>query len=112
MTLRDISNIGASIVIRREDEDAGTEVTYGDAYILQRRIEGEWQDAETIIDDYGFTMIGHTVGCGEEVSNFYKWDWLYGVLEPGEYRMVYDVFRKTEGAGSAQKYREYIRFQL
>ena len=42
MTLRDISNIGASIVIRREDEDAGTEVTYGDAYILQRRIEGEW----------------------------------------------------------------------
>lgn len=74
VTLRDISNIGASIVIRREDEDAGTEVTYGDAYILQRRIEGEWQDAETIIDDYGFTMIGHTVGCGEEVSNFYKWD--------------------------------------
>ena len=73
VTLRDISNIGASIVIRREDEDAGTEVTYGDAYILQRRIEGEWQDAETIIDDYGFTMIGHTVGCGEEVSNFYKW---------------------------------------
>ncbi len=63
VTLRDISNIGASIVIRREDEDAGTEVTYGDAYILQRRIEGEWQDAETIIDDYGFTMIGHTVGC-------------------------------------------------
>lgn len=60
------------------------------------RIDGEWQDAETIIDDYGFTMIGHTVGCGEEVSNFYKWDWLYGVLEPGEYRMVYDVFRKTE----------------
>ena len=55
VTLRDISNIGASIVIRREDEDAGTEVTYGDAYILQRRIEGEWQDAETIIDDYGFT---------------------------------------------------------
>lgn len=44
------------------------------------RIDGEWQDAETIIDDYGFTMIGHTVGCGEEVSNFYKWDWLYGVL--------------------------------
>ena len=112
VTLRDISNIGASIVIRREDEDAGTELTYGDAYILQRRIDGEWQDAETIIDDYGFTMIGHTVGCGEEVSNFYKWDWLYGVLEPGEYRMVYDVFRKTEGAGSAQKYREYIRFEL
>lgn len=64
VTLRDISNIGASIVIRRA------------------------------------------------AGRFYKWDWLYGVLEPGEYRMVYDVFRKTEGAGSAQKYREYIRFQL
>lgn len=42
VTLRDISNIGASIVIRREDEDAGAEVIYGDAYILQRRIDGEW----------------------------------------------------------------------
>ena len=112
VTLQDISNIGATIVIRREDEDAGAKVTCGDAYILQRRVDGEWQDAETVIEDYGFTAIGYTVPCGEEVSNYYKWDWLYGVLEPGEYRMVYDVFRKTEGAGSSQTYREYIRFGL
>ena len=70
VTLRDISNIGASIVIRREDEDAGTEVTYGDAYILQRRIEGEWQDAETIIDDYGFTMIGIRWAAGRKSQTF------------------------------------------
>ena len=112
VTLQDISNIGASIVIRREDEDAGAKVTCGDAYILQHRVDGEWQDAETVIEDYGFAAIGYTVACGEEISNYYKWDWLYGVLEPGEYRMVYDVFRKTEGAGSSQTYREYIRFRL
>lgn len=112
VTLQDISNIGASIVVRREDEDAGAKVTCGDAYILQRRVDGEWQDAETVIEDYGFAAIGYTVACGQEISNYYKWDWLYGVLEPGEYRMVYDVFRKTEGAGSSQTYREYIRFRL
>lgn len=112
VTLQDISNIGATIVIRREDEDAGAEVICGDAYILQHRVDGEWQDAETVIEDYGFTAIGYTVACGEEISNYYKWDWLYGVLEPGEYRMVYDIFRKTEGAGSSQTYREYILFRL
>ena len=112
VTLQDISNIGASIVVRREDEDTGAKVTCGDAYILQRRVDGEWQDAETVIEDYGFAAIGYTVACGQEISNYYKWDWLYGVLEPGEYRMVYDVFRKTEGAGSSQTYRQYIRFRL
>lgn len=89
-------------VLRSEEEP---ELTVSD---WDPEEEGQQEQAETIYD----SEAGVTVGCGEEVSNFYKWDWLYGVLEPGEYRMVYDVFQKTEGAGSAQKYREYIRFQL
>ena len=88
-SIRSRSRVGQGYA-PRYDEDAGTEVTYGDAYILQRRIDGEWQDAETVIEDYGFTAIGHTVACGEEVSNYYKWDWLDGVLEPGEYRKERD----------------------
>lgn len=33
-TLRDISNVGANLIIRREDDDDGAEVIYGEAYIL------------------------------------------------------------------------------
>lgn len=35
-TLRDISNVGANLIIRREDDDDGAEVIYGEAYIIQR----------------------------------------------------------------------------
>ena len=31
-TLRDISNVGANLIIRREDDDDGAEVIYGEAY--------------------------------------------------------------------------------
>ncbi|MFR8845099.1 MAG: hypothetical protein ACLVGL_08645 [Waltera sp.] len=60
-TLRDISNVGANLIIRREDDDDGAEVIYGEAYILQRQVDGEWQDAETVPDNYGFPMVGYNV---------------------------------------------------
>ena len=111
-TLRDISNVGANLIIRREDDDDGAEVIYGEAYILQRQVDGEWQDAETVPDNYGFRMVGYNVPGGEEASIYYNWEWLYGALEPGEYRMVWDVSRKDSGSASAQTYREHIRFRL
>lgn len=111
-TLRDISNVGANLIIRREDDDDGAEVIYGEAYILQRQVDGEWQDAETVPDNYGFPMVGYNVPGGEEASIYYNWEWLYGALEPGEYRMAWDVSRKDSGSASAQTYREHIRFRL
>lgn len=111
-TLRDISNVGANLIIRREDDDDGAEVIYGEAYILQRQVVGEWQDAETVPDNYGFPIVGYNVPGGEEASIYYNWEWLYGALEPGEYRMVWDVSRKDSGSASAQTYREHIRFRL
>ena len=93
-------------------KDPGAEVIYGEAYTLQRQVDGEWQNAETVIDDYGFPMVGYNVHGGEKVSIYYNWEWLYGALKPGEYRMVWDVSRKESGAASAQTYREYIRFRL
>ena len=80
-TLRDISNVGANLIIRREDDDDGAEVIYGEAYILQRQVDGEWQDAETVPDNYGFPMVGYNVPGGEEASIYYNWEWLYGALE-------------------------------
>lgn len=65
-TLRDISNVGANLIIRREDDDDGAEVIYGEAYILQRQVDGEWQDAETVPDNYGFPMVGYNVPGGEK----------------------------------------------
>ena len=111
-TLRDISNVGANLIIRREDDDDGAEVIYGEAYILQRQVDGERQDAETVPDNYGFPMVGYNVPGGEEASIYYNWEWLYGALEPGEYRMAWDVSRKDSGSASAQTYREHIRFRL
>ena len=110
--MRDISNVGANLIIRREDDDDGAEVIYGEAYILQRQVDGEWQDAETVPDNYGFPMVGYNVPGGEEASIYYNWEWLYGALEPGEYQMVWDVSRKDSGSASAQTYREHIRFRL
>ena len=82
-TLRDISNVGANLIIRREDDDDGAEVIYGEAYILQRQVDGEWQDAETVPDNYGFPLgvalrstgtgrISNGLGCLKKRQRFGK----------------------------------------
>lgn len=54
----------------------------------------------SVPDNYGFPMVGYNVPGGEEASIYYNWEWLYGALEPGEYRMVWDVSRKDSGSAS------------
>ena len=92
------------------DPEAG--VTYGTYFAIQQSVEDEWQDRDTITEDYGFTSIGYPLACGEEVSFFCKWDWLYGTLPPGECRFSMPVYRKENGNAPAETYLEDIRFRV
>ncbi|MGI5901461.1 MAG: immunoglobulin-like domain-containing protein [Desulfitobacteriia bacterium] len=77
---------------------------YGEYFLLEKKINEKWYRVPVVIDGhYGFDTIGYDLASGKEGEWKVNWDWLYGSLDPGEYRIVKDIldFRNT---GDYDKY--------
>ena len=55
---------------------------------MEKENGGTWIRVEPIIDNYGFTMIGYLPDENDEVVFDLNWEWLYGELPKGSYRLL------------------------
>lgn len=84
----DISSTGATVIIKDTNDEP---YLYGEWYKLQKEIDGQWQDVPTVIDNYSFTAIGYLPDENGEVKYDIDWQWLYGKLPAGNYRLWKEV---------------------
>jgi len=57
-------------------------------YKIEKQVNNKWVEVETIIEDYAFTSIGYSLDKNNEVKFVMDWDWLYGELPLGSYRIL------------------------
>ena len=86
--ISDISTKGATITIKDTNK---TPYTYGAWYKIEKQENGEWKEVEPIIDNYGFNSMGYLVDKNNEVKFVINWEWLYGILPLGSYRILKKV---------------------
>lgn len=78
--------------------NSSSQCTYGEYFDLEKKINEIWYKVPVTIDsDYGFNSIGYDLSSGDDREWAVDWNWLYGSLEPGEYRIIKDIldFRGT-----------------
>ena len=86
--ISNISPTGATFILT----DTNTEpYVYGEWYKIQHLTDGGWQDVPPVIDNYGFHEIGYLPNDKGEVTFIINWEWLYGTLPAGTYRMFKQV---------------------
>ncbi len=86
---------GLTLVFTNKSE---SKCIYGEYFTLEKKIGGSWYQVPVAIDgEYGFNSIGYNLEPDGESEWISDWEWLYGSLEPGEYRIVKDIldFRGT-----------------
>lgn len=91
MSVSDVTADGCTVVFQN---DSGEELTFGEDYSLERldAETSEWRDVRIVLEEeYGFNSIGYPVADGESRDWAVSWNWLYGSLEPGTYRIVKSV---------------------
>ena len=96
MDLHDITPTGAVVRFYQYDTMFKGELLYGQAFQLLQKVDGEWQPVPTIIEDYGFTEEGYGIPNGGESEMETNWEWLYGELGPGTYRIRKTVIEIKE----------------
>lgn len=90
-TISDISLTGATITIKDTNED---KYTYEEWYVLQKVIDGKTYSIPTKVKEYGFNSIGYEVDENNEVKFVIDWEWLYGKLPQGSYRIIKESHNK------------------
>ena len=88
ISISNVSKTGATIIIKDTNK---IPYTYGQWYKIEKNINGKWYELKTIIDNYGFTSIGYLPDKNNEVKFVIDWEWLYGKLPLGNYRILKQV---------------------
>lgn len=112
-SLKHISPTGARLVFRQYDADAPTgELQCGEDFLIEVQNNGTWEEAPVIVEgNYGFNSIAYRIAAKDTSEQELDWQWLYGTLAPGNYRIKksIDDFRAS---GDYDQYTVYAYFIL
>ncbi len=103
---RDVTPEGATVVFRQvggntSGETRGNvsgELQTGEAFYLEKLVGNKWVGCETNpLIDYAFNLVAYKINKDGETEMKTDWEWLYGALTAGQYRLSKSVmdFRKT-----------------
>ena len=85
-----VEDIGTSEITVRITNNSGEEFSYGEYFSIQKQIDGQWYKVPVRADNVGFQDIAHILPNGESASETYNLN-IYGMLEPGTYRLVVET---------------------
>lgn len=79
------------------ENNSDKQCVYSDDFLIEKKIKGSWYQVPIIIDEYGFNGIGYELAPSANEEFTIDWNWLYGDLDTGEYRIVKKIldFRDT-----------------
>lgn len=113
LSLKQITPTGATLIFHQYDDEAPDgELTYGDDFLLEQKNNSSWESVPVIINgDYAFNAVAHIIPAGDSSEIKLSWEWLYGKLAPGEYRICKRVL-DSRGPGDNDSYTLYANFIL
>lgn len=96
MEVTEYSNTSVSVMITNETDK---DIQCGSDFCLEMQDEEteEWRELDEVIDNAAFTMEAYRIQKDSPYETVINFEWLYGRLESGRYRMVKTVtdFRGT-----------------
>ncbi len=88
------------------------EVIYGEDFVLEKKIGESWYELPVIIDgEYGFNDVGYEITFEGGPDWDVNWEWLYGELHKGQYRIIKEVSNLEEN-GDYESYFLIADFEI
>lgn len=91
MTIKDetVTPKGLTVIITDTNDSP---YIYGESYEVEKKVNDEWTTLPVVVKGaYGFNEIGLLMK-GNTMELNVDWEWLYGLLENGEYRILKSLY--------------------
>lgn len=110
LTAKNITLSGLTLVCTQSGGEITGEINAGDEYFLEVMTDNGWEKLPTVIEEYGWDSVAYMVTLDGTTVWDIDWNWLYGELENGTYRLG-KGFIDFRGAGdydNAVFYAEFV----
>lgn len=114
LAAEDVTRNGCTVVFSQSGGCPTGELMTGSYYVVEKKDGDEWIGLPFAVGDevnIGWTDEGYNLPMGEECEFVINWEWLYGELSEGTYRIGKEVmdFRET---GDYDKEMYYAQFDI
>lgn len=92
MEVDHVTASGLTVRFHQYDKRDAGELIYGEGYSLQVLNGDTWEDVPMIIDNAAFHDEGYVIPPEGKTEMEINWEWLYGKLTPGTYRITKTVW--------------------
>ena len=109
LSVKDVTPTGLTLVIKKNGGNPTGRIEWGEAYQLAVLENGTWKDVPTIIDNAVWDAIAYGFFENSDVELSVSWEWLYGQLPAGTYRLTKEFmdFRETADFDTAKYWVEF-----
>ena len=87
LSVKDVTPTGLTLVYGQKEGNPTGQIQWGEDYHLSVLEEGTWKDVPFKIENAVWNGIGHGFAGDEDVEAAISWEWLYGKLPAGTYRL-------------------------
>ena len=101
LSVEDVTPTGLTLVMTQKGGTPPKELIYGLPFWLEVWEDDRWQDVPQVPEasEYAWTDLAYYLPLGDSTRETLNWDWLYGELPPGTYRVCRD-FSDDQVSGS------------
>lgn len=112
LSLKDVTPEGATVIFKHSGGSVSGELQTGEAFYLEKLDGNKWVWVETKpLIDYAFHQVAYMISTDGETELETKWEWLYGSLEEGQYRISKEV-TDFKASGNYDKQVYYAYFEI
>lgn len=86
----DVTQTGLELEISQSGGYPSGQLQTGSWYEIER-FDGKWTPVETVIDNHAWTAVAYLIPKGGEYETEVNWEWLYGKLPKGNYRIAKEI---------------------
>ena len=111
LSVKNVTPTGLTLVCTKEGGNPAGELMCGTDYRLLVSEDGMWKNVPTVIDNYGWDDMGYPITEEKSKEFEFSWEWLYGKLTPGTYRLAKD-FTDFRGPGDYDEETYWVEFEV
>ena len=111
LQVTDITTSGLTIQCTQSEGNPTGELQTGSYYVVEKKTEDGWEQLKYIPDNVGWTEEAWSIPENDTVTWDVDWEWLYGNLSEGDYRIGKEIMDFRE-AGDFDKKMYYVEFGL
>jgi len=111
LSVKDVTSTGVTLVCTKEGGNPTGELMCGTDYRLLVSENGIWKNVPTVIENYGWDDLGYRISEEQETEFPISWEWLYGELPAGTYRLEKE-FMDHRGPGDYDTAVYRVEFEI